>query len=117
MNIYGPDNELEGETAKMHILASTSGTISLQDETNFKEFMILSELGSEEQTADAIADITASADGHEYWLYAESIFNLSPLKDDLQWVADFWKMLKTVEKYGFFDSEKKLVKAHVRSKN
>ena len=101
----------------MHLLIAEDGTLSLEDVDDLKRFSIVeANPGAVRGCASgALADIGEPADDDHYWLSAEAVLALSARKDDPEWVAAFWVMLKKVEQYGFSDMQARRVKAHVES--
>jgi hypothetical protein len=101
-------------------MVAANGTLTLEEPDDFTRFHISTEhrdgLAPNYSTAfQAIADDAGNA---HYWLNADAIAELSPLNDDQQWLTAFWDMLAKAERFGFYDAERRVVKAHVeRSQN
>ena len=60
-----------------------------------------------------LREMATEAEDNHYWLSADAVEELSPRRDDQQWVRDFRAMLASVAGYGYYDEETNRVKAHV----
>ena len=102
----------------MILLCGQGQSLSLDDDENFKAFdIVIAENGPADPMENgAFAGMAEAAEepGH-YWIDAEKVVGLSGRVDDPVWKGKFQDMLKTVEKYGYSDLSKGLIKAHVKA--
>ncbi len=98
----------------MHILIHQDGALSLEEHEEMKSFSIVDNTSNNNRSA--LENISVPDEDDHYWVDAQAVVDLSPQAQDKQWVDNFWKMLKAVEPYGYFDSKNKRVKAHVENK-
>lgn len=102
----------------MFISIADNGALNLEDVDAMKSFSIVEaeNSGTQGQAINALKAIAEPAEDNHYWINIDSVIQLSPRKNDPEWVEAFWQMLKAVEPYGYVDMEKRLVKAHVEKK-
>ncbi|NCF37031.1 MAG: hypothetical protein GWP56_11685 [Gammaproteobacteria bacterium] len=102
----------------MFISIVESGELNLEDVDAMKSFFIVETKNSETQgqAINALKSIAEPAEDNHYWIDIDSVIELSPRKNDQEWVEAFWQMLKAAEPYGYVDMEKRSVKAHVEIK-
>jgi hypothetical protein len=98
----------------MYILVTDKGDLELRDSDNMRAFSIV--LEAQSAPVSGLTAIGAQAeDANHYWLDANAVAELSGRIKDQQWVQDFRAMLANVAPYGYYDSSKNLVKAHVEA--
>ncbi|MGR3316303.1 hypothetical protein [Roseovarius indicus] len=102
----------------MILLCGQSQSLTLKDAENFRAFDIqIAEHGpADPMENEGFAGMAEPAEepGH-YWIDAEKVVGLSAHADDPVWKGKFHDMLKAVEKYGYSDLSKGLIKAHVKA--
>lgn len=95
----------------MYIRVLENGELSLQDCDNLRAFSIVPVAAG--APLDRLSAFATPAGDDHYWLQVEAVEELSPRKNDQQWVAAFREMLASVAGYGYYDSTTNRVKAHV----
>lgn len=99
----------------MFILIAKDGSLSLEDSEGMTSFCVVEAPDAPQQgkASAALVGIAENTDDDHFWISADAIVQISPKKDDMKWVNDFWEMLKKVEPYGYYDADTQRVKAHV----
>lgn len=97
----------------MYIRVAKNGELSLQDSDNFRAFSII--CAAADATLDGLARMATAAEDNHYWLDADAVLELSGRKHDQQWVRDYRAMLAGVAPYGYYDTTRNRVKAHVET--
>ena len=97
----------------MHILIHQDGALSLEEHEEMKSLSVVDTTNNTNRSA--LENISVPTEDDHYWIEADAVIALAPQAADAQWVENFWKMLKAVEHYGYFDKENKRVKAHVEN--
>ena len=95
----------------MYIRIFENGDLSLCDCDNFRAFSIVPE--SVDAALTHLYAIATEAEENHFWLQVEAVEELSPRRNDQQWIADFRAMLASVAVYGYYDEKTNRVKAHV----
>ena len=95
----------------MYILIHNDHSLSLEEVDDMNRFSIISHSSSGE--LNALHAISEPAEDNHYWIDANAVIDLSPRKDDQDWLEGFWKMLEKSAPYGYADLQRKRVKAHI----
>ena len=99
----------------MHLFVFANGLISLKDHQNFRSFDILTENNDPSTLTRSEDFLLISEDlgnGH-YWLEAKAVARLSLEYEDKDWIKSYWEMLAKAQPFGYFDSIKCQIKAHL----
>ena len=99
----------------MYLKISADCSVSLEESDDFIRFSIVvaEPAPAGWQTSGPFSRLAEEAgDGH-YWLDKDAVAALSPKRDDDAWRAAFNTMLNGAEPYGFYDSDRRKIKAHI----
>lgn len=99
----------------MYLRISKDNALSLEQADDFGRFSIMVEERETSgwQTATGFTGIAQDAGGDHYWLDADAVASLSPKGEDADWLEAYWSMLAKSEPYGYYDTAKRKLKAHV----
>lgn len=99
----------------MYLKISSDRSVSLEDADDFKRFNILVDNPppADWQTNGPFQVMAEDAGEGHHWLDADAVAKLSPRRDDDAWLTAYWNMLTGAERYGFYDSARRKIKAHV----
>ena len=83
-----------------------------------KSFAVVESTGAADsgKAIHALSAISTADKDNHYWIDANAVIALSAKSGDVMWLEAFWNMLRQVEAYGYSNMDKKLVKAHVKTR-
>jgi hypothetical protein len=96
----------------MYIRINPDSALSLEEVDDIASFAIVND--AKNIDLNTLDSFSQAAEDDHYWIDIDAVIGLSAKSADALWIDSFWKMLRSVEPYGYADMASKRIKAHIR---